>query len=67
MPNDELAGVGLYTGTANTSYMRTVPGQALYSWMASIQAGYTNYDSTVVEYEKARKEWDDGKRGAKPW
>lgn len=67
MPNDELAAVNVYTGTANTSYARQIPGQALLSWMASVQAGYTNYDSTVVLYEAARKEWDDGKRGAKPY
>merc|ERR1711998_330065 len=70
-PNDELDNVSLVAANASTlvqtHYKRPIPGRALYDWMQSIADGYTTYTTTVATYDAARKEWDDGKRGAKPY
>ena len=64
MPVDELAGVSMIAGTV---YKRAIPGQTIVSWLKCIGDGYKTYDATVVTYDAARKEWNDGKRGAKPY
>lgn len=65
MPNDELAAVNFHVNTTN--FLRGIPGQAVFAWMKSIADGYSTYTTTVTTYDAARKEWDDGKRGAKPY
>lgn len=65
MPNDELAAVSFKMTTGG--FTRAIPGQAVLSWLKSIADGYATYNSTVTTYNAAKKEWDDGKRGAKPY
>jgi len=47
--------------------MRSVPGTTLVDWMASITKHYTNHAATKVLFDKAVKDWNSGKRGAKPY
>lgn len=71
--NTELGSVTMYqASTANyaaqaTEYPRVVPGSTLADWMAGITAQYAKYTATVALFDAARKEWDAGKRGAKPF
>ena len=71
--NAELGNVSMYqastlTKTASdTEYARVVPGSTLADWMAGITAQYAKYTATVALFDAARKEWDAGKRGAKPF
>jgi len=71
--NTELGNVSMYqASTANYAaqvgeYARVVPGSTLADWMAGITAQYAKYTATVALFDAARKEWDAGKRGAKPF
>jgi len=71
--NTELGNVSMFqastlTKTASdTEYARVVPGSTLADWMAGITAQYAKYTATVALFDAARKEWDAGKRGAKPF
>jgi hypothetical protein len=64
MPVTELEPVSFVVGT---TYKRAIPGSTVLSWLKAIGDGYATYDATVVIYDAARKEWNDGKRGAKPY
>lgn len=71
--NTELGNVSMYQastatyGAQATEYARVVPGSTLADWMAGITAQYAKYTATVALFDAARKEWDAGKRGAKPF
>lgn len=71
--NTELGNVSMFqastlTKTASdTEYARVVPGSTLADWMAGITAQYAKYTATVALFDAARLEWNDGKRGAKPF
>jgi len=53
--------------TGAGTYMRSVPGATLVDWMASITKLYTNHAATIGLFDKAVKDWNSGKRGAKPY
>jgi len=71
--NTELGNVSMYQASTAayaaqaTEYARVVPGSTLADWMAGITAQYAKYTATVALFDAARKEWDAGKRGAKPF
>jgi len=71
--NAELGNVSMYQASTAayaaqaTEYARVVPGSTLADWMAGITAQYAKYTATVALFDAARKEWDAGKRGAKPF
>jgi len=71
--NTELGNVSMFQAStttkleSDTQYARVVPGSTLADWMAGITAQYAKYTATVALFDAARKEWDAGKRGAKPF
>lgn len=49
------------------AYLRTVAGNAVLDWFASIKAGYDLYSADIKTYDADRAKWDKGELGAKPW